>query len=124
MNIRVRLNKFYEGKDAVVIVKCADGEEQLEGKYIVGQHFSDRTIVALVFDTEVSFHPALAKRYRLVPLGGGHFSVNHREGWICISGRSDTYGTEPDREFTRRALEAALPTYATHVGSAFPYPSE
>src|ERR1019366_6488573 len=100
MNIRVRLSKFLEGRDVVVIVECSDDTGQLGGKYIVGRHHTDPNIVALVLDAEISFHPAIAKKYRLVPLGGGHFAVDHVERSIRIGGRSDTYGAEPDRVFT------------------------
>ena len=120
MNIRVRLSNFYEGIDVVVIVKCPDDDGQLCGKYIVGRHRTDESIVAVVLDTQVQFHPAIAKKYHLIPLGGGYFAVDHREGSIRISGRSDTYGAEPDRRFTSRALEAALPTYTTFIESALP----
>ena len=122
MNIRVRLNNFYEGRDVVVIVKCPDDEGQLCGKYIVGRHSTDASIVAVVLDTQVQFHPAIAKRYHLIPMGGGQFAVDHSEGSIRISGRSETYGAEPDRWFTIRALEAALPTYNTFIESVLPSP--
>ena len=115
MNIRVRLSNFYEGRDVVVIVKCQD-EGLLHGKYVVGRHYMDQNIVALVLDATVEFHPAIAKKYRLVALGGGHFSVDHGEASIHISGKSDTYGAEPDRELTSRALKAALPAYKTIIG--------
>lgn len=115
MNIRARLDKFYDGRDVVVIVKCPDDEWLLRGKYIVGRHHTDQNIVALVLDAAFEFHPAIAKKYRLVALGGGHFSVDHGQALIHLSGKSDTYGAEPDRELTRRALKAALPSYKTVI---------
>ena len=102
----------------VVIVKCQDGH--VSGKYVVGRHNTDRSIVALVLDAAVEFHPAIAKKYRLVAMGGGHFSVDHDEASIHIGGKSDTYGAEPDRELTSRALKAALPTYTTFIEVAQP----
>ena len=115
MNIRARLDKFYDGRDVVVIVKCPDDGWLLRGKYIVGRHHTDQNIVALVLDAAFDFHPAIAKKYRLVALGGGHFSVDHGQALIHLSGKSDTYGAEPDRELTRRALKAALPSYKTVI---------
>jgi len=111
MNVRVQLNKFLGGKDVVVIVKCADVPGVLRGKYVVGRHQTNEDIVAIVFDAEMSFHPAIARKYRLVPLGGGYFAVDHKSASIHISGKSERFGAEPNRSATGQALEAALPTY-------------
>lgn len=115
LNIRVRLNNFFEGRDVVVIVKCPDDDGRVCGKYLVGRHSTEVNVLALVFDAGIQFHPAIAKKYRLIPLGGGHFVVDHGEGSIRILGKSDTYGAELDRQFTARALETALPAYATFI---------
>ena len=122
MDIRVRLSNFLKGTDAVVILKCPDDAGEARGKYIVGRHQTDPSIVALVFDAEILFHPAIAKKYHLIAFGGGHFEVDHGARSIRISGRSDTYGAEPNRQFTASALEAALPTYSTFIESSTSVP--
>ena len=110
MNIRVRLTNFQRERESVVIVKCPT-REQARGKYVVGHYSIDPRIMAVVLDLSVAFHPSIAKKYRLVPIGGGHFVIDPEEATIRLSGTSDTYGTEPDRHVTATALEAALPGY-------------
>jgi hypothetical protein len=100
--------------DFVVILKCPDNRPP-RGKYLVGRHSVDQRIIALVFDSEISFHPAIAKKYRLISIGGGYFVVDHAGAAIHISGKSETYGAEPNRQLTCAALTAALPMYRTAI---------
>lgn len=113
MSTRCRLQNFLTGKDVVVIVKFSRACAQ--GKYVFGRHFAEENLLALVCDADIPFHPAIVKKYRLIPFGGGYFTVDHNARRIWISGRSDTYGPEPDRDLTKRLLETALPTYSVAV---------
>lgn len=115
MNIRVPLRGFFRGGDVVVIVKCPDTAGTVAGKYVVGRHRLYSNVVAFVFDATASFHPVIAKQYQLIPLGGGRFLLDHNSASIWIGGSSETYGTDPDRELTVRALSAALPGYTSGI---------
>lgn len=120
MNLRVELLDFSDGNDVVVIIKCPDTIGQIPGKYLVGRHRVNKAIVAFVFDAAATFHPVIAKQYRLIPLGGGHFVVDHTNASIWVGGCSDTYGTDPDRQFTVQVLTAALPNYTSVVKPSLP----
>jgi hypothetical protein len=114
MNLRVQLSGFCDDQDLVVIVKCPDGGVQ-SGKYIVGRHATMHRILAVVMDARFSFHPALAKAYRLHPFGGGRFAIDQEAACIHIFGISEALGAEPERELTRKALAAALPNFTILV---------
>jgi len=120
MNIRVKLNSFLAGNDVVVIVKCTETEGQTNGKYLIGRHRVDKTIIAFVFDAAAPFHPVIAKQYRLDPWGGGHFVIDPKNASIWIGGSSDTYGPDPDRELTVQVLSEALPDYTSAVKPSLP----
>lgn len=111
MNIRAELKGFLGSDDVVVIVKCPDDAGRVAGKYLVGRHQAHGNIVAFVFDAAAPFHPVIAKRYRLNPLGGGHFTLDPADASLWIGGTSDTYGADPDPALTIRVLTAALPGY-------------
>lgn len=74
-------------------------------------HLVQRDLVAVVFDSEMPFHPAIARKYGLVPIEGGHFRISQSEATLHLGGRSETYGAEADRQLTWNTLKAALATY-------------
>jgi len=107
--------------DLVVIVECPDDEGPLRGRFNVGRLQADQDIGALVLDAWIAFHPANAEKDRVLGLGGDIF-VDHGEASIRTGEKSGTYGTEPGRQMTRRAPEAALPTYNSVAESALSSP--
>jgi hypothetical protein len=117
MYFRSLLKEFCKGRDLVVIIKCPDDpdHEQQLGKYLFGMHLVQSDLMAVVLDSEIPFHPAIARKYRIVPLGGGYFRLNQAEATLHIGGRSETYGAEPDRQLTKKALDAVLPEYRVLV---------
>jgi len=107
--VRSVLEGLLRGKTFVVVLR--HDRSPAEGKFLVGSSlFSDDTI-ALVFDNRAASHRELAGRYNLHPWGGGWLSLDDEQRRVRITGVSQDYGKEPDRDLTVRALKLAFPDY-------------
>ncbi|MBI4875202.1 MAG: hypothetical protein HY822_11275 [Acidobacteria bacterium] len=111
MRIRKTWKAFDKGRDVSLVFACASGKKT-QGKFVVGVHPSEAEHLMIVFDDSAGFHRDLALRYRLRARGGGWLEWNATRKCIRLSGRSQAYGREPDRELTRRVLQTAFPDFS------------
>lgn len=112
MTISKRLN----GPDGPieVILKAADAP-RVAGKFLLGRPIPDGARLVLVFDDQAGFHKDIAVAHGLRPLGGGWCEIVHGERTVRLSGGSQAFGREPDRERTLRCFRECLPGYDCHA---------
>lgn len=111
MRIRRTLKRFDQGRDVSLVFASLSGKK-IQGKFLVGLHASEVDHLMVVFDDSAHFHRDIALRYRLRARGGGWLELNATRKQIQLSGRSQAYGREPDRELTRRVLLTAFPDFS------------
>ncbi len=93
-----------------VILRAAD-EPRVAGKFLLGRPILDSSRLMLVFDDQAGFHKDIALAHGLRPLGGGWCEIVHPERRVRLSGGSQAFGREPDRERTLRCFRECLPGY-------------
>lgn len=103
--METKLPSFWNGVDVEVAMRYRNSRAC--GKYIVARN-NDRLIIA--FDESAEFHFDLVADLGAVdPLGGGWLVLDEPAGRLELSGSSESYGREPDREMTLRALRTVYP---------------
>ncbi len=111
MQIHRTLKGFDQGRD-VTLVFSWSSPKKVQGKYLVGFLGSESNQVMVVFDESAVFHRDIALRHRLRPRGGGWLEITFPRKRIRLSGRSQAYGRDPDRDLTRRLLAIAFPGFS------------
>lgn len=106
------ISKLLNGPDGLVevVLKAADAP-RVAGKFLLGRPILDGSRLMLVFDDKAGFHKDLAVAYGLRPLGGGWCEIVHETRTVRLSGGSQAFGREPDRERTLRCFRDCLPGY-------------
>jgi hypothetical protein len=84
-----------------------------ELKYLAGLDSRDRVVI--VFDDRAELHKHLAEQHALRPLGGGWVHVDLPNRRLYLSGRSQAFGVEPDRQLSASILERGLPDFVCLV---------
>jgi hypothetical protein len=111
---RLELEAEENGRKTVVLL-LAPIDQAAAGKYVVGLSQADPSITAIAWDPEASFHAHIAARVNVQPRGGGRLELDPARRTIVLAGHSQAFGREPDREWTRRTLERALPGWGVLV---------
>lgn len=100
-----------DGDGPVTVIFHAGSTKSARGKFLVGVEQLDLRHTVIVFDDSASFHKDMALAHRLRPRGGGRLEADFKKKRILLSGRSQAYGRETNRELTRRALAALFPDF-------------
>lgn len=108
MDVRKRLDSV--GVRVEVVLRGGDGPK-VAGKYLVGRPLTEPTGLVLAFDDAAEFHKDLAHDHGLRPLGGGWCEIDHGARRVRLSGSSQAFGREPDREQALAWLRACLEGY-------------
>jgi hypothetical protein len=98
-----------DGRGRTVVLLLDYLERPASGKYVVGLSRLDPSITALVWDPGAAYHGHIAAAMNLQPRGGGWLEVDPAEQKIALTGHSHAFGREPNRGWTARTLERALP---------------
>lgn len=111
MQIHKTLTGFDQGRDVGLIFTWSS-PRRIRGKYVVGFDARRANLVMIVFDESASFHRDIVLRHRLHPRGGGWLEICIPGKQLQLSGRSQAYGADPDRDLTRRVLAVAFPGFS------------
>jgi hypothetical protein len=108
----VTVNRVLKGPDGPVevILKAADAP-RVAGKFLLGRPVLDAARLVLTFDDAAAFHKDIALAHGLRPLGGGWCEIVHPARTVRLSGGSQAFGREPDRELTLRCFRECLAGY-------------
>ena len=85
------------------------------GKYVVGHPPEQPEDMILAFDPTCKLHRHIAAKFDLDVIGGGWLTIDPVRKRAILSGLSEEFGEDPNREASQKAIKFILTDYEVVV---------